>query len=174
EDIARAFARQMSLFRAWPMAAAAQMSIAYETLRNPAQRRDYDRSIGLPPPEPPRSPTAVTGHMHFVPAAPAVERTVLEPAPAGAKPRPVEPEPRMAASLREPERPAALGTEPRIREILELPRGAQPLGDAPLRQAWRRPAMVMAALVGGVGLIGAWAGSVAGGDAQPDEQVTVA
>src|SRR4029079_2460455 len=76
--------------------------------------------------------------------------------------------------LREPERPAALGPEPRIPEFVELPRGAQPLRDEPLRQAWRRPAMVMAALVGGVGLIGAWAGSVAGSDAQQDEQVTVA
>jgi hypothetical protein len=176
EEIARAFARQMSLFRAWPMAAAAQMSIAYETLRHPAKRRDYDASIGLPPPEPPRSPRAVTGHMHFIPAAPAVERTMLEPAPAPAKSRRVDTEARtaaaIAASLREPEARSQPRPEPRIPEFLELPRDAQPLREEPVRHAWRRPAMVMAALVGGVGLIGAWAGSVAGTDAQ-EEQVTV-
>ena len=184
EDIARAFARQMSLFRAWPMAAAARMSIAYETLRNPAKRRDYDASIGLPPPEPPRLPTRVAGHMHFVPAAPAVERTLLEPAPAAAPAAELKPaadEPRTAAfiasSLREPSVHAEpVGppiSSPRIPEFLELPRGAQPAPEQPAQRAWRRPAIVMAALIGGVGVVGAWAGSIAGNETD-QEQVTVA
>jgi len=39
EDIGRAFAKGMGLFGAHPAAAAAQLSIAFETLRDPARRR---------------------------------------------------------------------------------------------------------------------------------------
>src|SRR4051794_7649006 len=98
DDIVRAFAKQMSLYKAWPMAAAAQMSIAYETLRNPAKRRAYDDSIGIRPPEPPGAPTAVKGELHFVPAP--AERTRLEPAPVALAPVPQpEPETRTAAFI---------------------------------------------------------------------------
>ena len=47
EEITEAFARKMSLFGAHLMAEAPQISVAYETLRNAARRRDYDRTIGL-------------------------------------------------------------------------------------------------------------------------------
>jgi hypothetical protein len=47
DEIAQAFARRMSLFRAHPVGAAAQICIAYETLRDRIRRADYDRSLGL-------------------------------------------------------------------------------------------------------------------------------
>ena len=47
DEIRQAFQRKMSLFGAHLMAEAPQISVAYETLRNPARRRDYDQSPGL-------------------------------------------------------------------------------------------------------------------------------
>ena len=46
-EIARAFARMMGMFSARPIAAAAHISIAFEVLRNPGKRLDYDRSLGI-------------------------------------------------------------------------------------------------------------------------------
>lgn len=51
QEIGQAFARKMSLFRARPLADLAQVTAAYETLRNPETRREYDRSLA-PKPEP--------------------------------------------------------------------------------------------------------------------------
>ena len=47
QEIDEAFARKMSPFRARPLADIAQVTVAYETLRSPAKRREYDRSIGV-------------------------------------------------------------------------------------------------------------------------------
>src|SRR5690242_11456540 len=55
DEITNAFAKAMGMFGFHPMALAAQISAAFETLRNPAKRKDYDRSLGLvkkPEPEP--------------------------------------------------------------------------------------------------------------------------
>ena len=53
-EIARSFAREMSMFRPHSFGGLAELSIAYETLRDPARRRAYDASIGLAPePKPP-------------------------------------------------------------------------------------------------------------------------
>jgi hypothetical protein len=60
EDITRAFASAMSLFGARSMAAAAQMSLAFEVLRNPAKRRAYDRSLGIAADPDPRHWTVTT------------------------------------------------------------------------------------------------------------------
>src|SRR6478672_12403119 len=50
-EIAQAFARKMSTFAALPAANLAQVSVAYETLRDPARREAYDNT--LRPPRPP-------------------------------------------------------------------------------------------------------------------------
>lgn len=57
EEVGQAFARKMSLFRARPLADLAQVTAAYETLRNPEKRREYDRSLE-PQPEPKPAPLA--------------------------------------------------------------------------------------------------------------------
>jgi len=49
DEIKQAFTTKMGLFGAHPLGEAAQLCIAYETLRNPGKRRDYDRSLGLTP-----------------------------------------------------------------------------------------------------------------------------
>ena len=46
-EIALAFARKMGMFGAHEVGDAARICAAYETLRDPAKRRDYDRSIGI-------------------------------------------------------------------------------------------------------------------------------
>ncbi len=47
DEISDAFARKMSLFQADPLGAAAQICIAYETLRDPIKRREHDRLLGI-------------------------------------------------------------------------------------------------------------------------------
>lgn len=47
DEISGAFARKMSLFEADPLGAAAQICIAYETLRDPIKRREHDRLLGI-------------------------------------------------------------------------------------------------------------------------------
>jgi hypothetical protein len=47
DDISRAFKRLMGLFSSRPTVATAQLSVAFETLRNPAKRRGYDQMLGL-------------------------------------------------------------------------------------------------------------------------------
>jgi hypothetical protein len=167
EEIAQAFISKM--FSPRPMAQAALVGAAYETLRNPAKRRAYDASLGFrPEPQPFLSKPLVTfsATARYVPLMPVspFEQPAAGPAPSVA-PRP-EPE-----ALPEPA--PAPKPEPDIAAILT----AEPL--EPLREPresafeWRRPAVIAGALVAVVGLVGAWAGSLAGNDVEA-EQVTMA
>ena len=48
-EIGRAFAKKAGLVSAHPLGKLAEILLAYETLRDPAKRRNYDRSLAAPP-----------------------------------------------------------------------------------------------------------------------------
>ena len=107
EEIAEAFAAQMRAVRVRPdmtVAQIARLSLAYETLRDPARRRAYDSSIGLN-----RAPPAPLNIASFV-AGSYGPATIRQAPPTPPKQEPARPdvpaEPRVAAfiaaSLREP------------------------------------------------------------------------
>ena len=110
-EIDEAFGRELLLSRTRAFGALAEVSIAYEALRDPARRKAYDRSIGVNQTPPPvTAPTTVSfrSSAHFI-TAPAEPRADPLPAPkADPLPLPEEPkvEPRtasfIAASLRSP------------------------------------------------------------------------
>ncbi len=117
EEIERAFARQLSAFTPRPFGSVTAVSIAYETLRDPARRRAYDQSIGIEPPPPlTRFMVPASGTMSFIGSShtaarlasleraskppPQVEPEAVEPPPV--EPPPIEPEPAEPPAL-EPE-----------------------------------------------------------------------
>lgn len=123
EDIARAFARKMEAFRWHPAGAAAQLWIAYETLRDRIKRADYDRSLGLAPRRQQAWSMAVM-QQHWTPfiasPAPKTPEEASGPPETRAEPQvsiPVRPDtpvdPRLesiAASIRELAKPVHAGT----------------------------------------------------------------
>jgi len=185
EEIARAFAKEMSIAGAQPIGAAAKICAAYETLRDPTRRREYDRSIGIAPePQPqPRQWAFPAPQSNWAPlhasARPAIT-VAPEPKP---KPEPdaiAERASRIAETLRELARPIAAtpppepaapekssySIEPDIRELLAV--GSEEPADVDDRAFdWRRPAMAVGGLVVAAGLIGAVAGLWVRGDTDP-------
>jgi hypothetical protein len=161
-----------------------ELSVAYETLRNPARRRTYDASIGVNAPrtEPPKPAVAWRAQAQFVAAPAATPRPdepqlksepQVRPEPA-AKAEPVLPS-FLANALRELAEPAPLNSQ--AREAPRAPSGAGPRVapssappaalETPIDEVedeqdggaqWKRIAIPAAGLVAVVGLIGAWAG----------------
>jgi hypothetical protein len=145
-QIGDAFAREIILSRMRAFGGVAEVSIAYETLRNPAKRKAYDESIGVRrEPQPVALPTAVSfrSSAHFIGAPPPAERSAPKPEvkaeepPAPLPPRakevqsepPREPlresriAPFIAASLRRPdELPVQSAPAPERKVEAELPR----------------------------------------------------
>lgn len=195
EEIARAFAYQMSLFR--PMAEAAQIGVAYEVLRDPAKRKAYDETLGFRrEAKPSHAPTAISFKIsaRLIGAGPAERGEPPEPVPSAAPP---EPRPFIASPA-----PAAADAEERrvasaIRAQLAAP-PAPPAEPAPVlpaavsdfysahrgygsSEADDRPLGLNRAVLAGGGivlaaaLVGAWAGAAAGdGEAQPAERAASA
>jgi hypothetical protein len=135
DEVNRAFARIMGMFGLCSVPAAAQMSLAFEVLRDPAKRLAYDRALGLRPEPDPRHWT-VAGVARSSPGflgsawgrlAEVAADTVPRADPASeSEPRPVAPsEPRVssfiASSLREMASPDAFGGSP----APELPAAVQ-------------------------------------------------
>ena len=156
-EIVRAFADRIGGFRPLSVGSLAELSTAYETLRNPAKRRAYDASLGLRPEQPaaarPLWPQ-ISGSARFIGtvadagSAPlirsAVRRPVSPPAvgasPAEPKPQPAR-EPRAAPPLpaaREPARPVTLDPLPDRARDPEPQRRAQ-AGPKPRAQAEPKP-----------------------------------
>ena len=154
EEIKQAFARKMTFVATRPLGGTAQLIAAYETLKDPARRRNYDRSIGLvqaQPPQPafsiPRAwqPFTVSVHTQLIDEAPR------EPAR--------EPSRRVAEPLRREQRRG----EPLIQQVLAARKDASETVDYPSQ--WKRPALMLGGLVLGAGVLGAMAGLSVGGDA---------
>jgi hypothetical protein len=95
DQIAGAFARAMGMFATRPMAVAAEIGAAFETLRDPVKRRAYDKAIGLVKEPEPRAwaiASAAPGRggffgMHAV-ATPGVAREPFVAAPRRREPDP--------------------------------------------------------------------------------------
>jgi hypothetical protein len=185
EDIARAFARQISSFQPRAFGGIAEVSIAYETLRDPARRSAYDESIGLKRgPERIAVPTAITFKVRqewragsFVaPSKPPPEPQVVE----AAQPAAPEPEVEIAEEVAEPSPPetevaetAAIAPAPEPVEIVprsrtdawpSLERQFEALRSANWRETaasaidWKRPAVIVGSLFLGAAAIGGFAG----------------
>lgn len=191
-DIARAFARKMSLAGAQPVGAAAKVCVAYETLRNSEKRREHDRSLGLAAQPQPRQWTYAAAQPRWAPiASPAPSAQRVEKRAETPAPQPKREEPRVASfiadSLREIAKPppfvvAPVATESRIVEewpVVEPQ--AQPFASVhpPIDLIfddhhdergfdWKRPALAVGGLIVAAGVIGALAGmSVQGDEATP-------
>ena len=177
EEIARAFARELR--RPRPFGGLTQVGIAHETLRDPARRKAYDRSIGIfPEPAPTQwkvgavrwsgTPLSATA-MKFSAAQPAAVPTPARAERAeSAEPKP-EPRtaPFIAAALREPVQPDPYVEVSRTPPPLLEPRPSpEPAFDAaePGAIEWRRIGIAGGGLVAAVALVGAWAGWEAGND----------
>ena len=194
EQIKAAFARKMGMLGVHPLAAGARICAAYETLRDPARRRAYDRSLAPPAELQPRSWSIAAPRWNgALGAAPTVR---ADPAPIPA----VQIDPQALPTVGEPRTGSAIAASlrdlaaPGVRELSPAPRpqgeperrpGSQPQAavEEPLRHAeqgaihWQRPALAVGALVLGVGLFGAWAEWEAGNDvavAAPEQAVTLA
>ena len=118
-EIAEAFSSQMRQVRVRPdmtVARIAQLSLAYETLRDPARRSAYDNSIGLKP-EPP-APKAVSA-APFVVGSYGPARIRQTPSSVAPKAEPARPgalsEPRVAAFIAASLRERAPQPEPEAR-----------------------------------------------------------
>jgi hypothetical protein len=121
EEIGQAFVGKMSLFRARPMAEIAQVTAAYETLRDPAKREAYDEAIGLrakPDPEPePMQWSFRVSQQSWAPFIASVKTDGLGQAAAVASPEPHVTARAERKSIVEPERRPELTVEPRVASI---------------------------------------------------------
>jgi hypothetical protein len=195
-EIAQAFTRKMSAFAARPLATVAQLSIAFETLRDPERRKAYDASLRPPPPpSPPQQPAYtvrwnsgpfMAAAVTVPPARPAGPELRLEvaaePKPFIASPEPVRTQPpetssESARQTREqqpqPRPEPFVGQQSAIQRAIERGPAAQP-EESPT--GLNRTAMTIGGVVLGVGVLGAVAGWSAGlvDQPQPEDRVTVA
>jgi hypothetical protein len=149
DEIERAFAREVGIFRPHGVGAVAEAAIAFRTLRDPAKRRAYDASIGLAAEPAPRPSTLTwtTGTQFLTASAtPAMQRPAVRPVVPGPQ---VDPEPRAdtpAAPATRPFVAAALRELARPEPLIDAPRTSEPEAESPAGpQTWpgfERPAAV--------------------------------
>jgi hypothetical protein len=172
-EIARAFAQAMSPFRPRAFGGLAEVSVAYETLRDPERRRAYDLAIGIAPaPEP--EPAVQPDWKPFLIRAAARQAAPArraEPAPfiaadsapaIASPPEPTARDPRLDvfAALAAPGPLRQAAPEPVADpQPAQAPAPEEPLGGVEDGAVdWKRTAAIGGGLVAAVGLVGAWAG----------------
>jgi hypothetical protein len=153
--IAQAFGTATSVFRPHAFGAITELCVAYETLRDPARRRAYDASIGLP--EQPRLPVSRPASAHFM-ARPAVDSPLL-PEPK------VEAAPPVPAIERRPIQPDIHVAPPPAGEMTNA-------GYSPIE--WKGTAKILGGLVAVAILAGAITGWWSGSSAAEPEQAAPA
>ena len=180
DQIAKAFAKLLSEPR--PFGSLAEVTVAYETLRDPAKRKAYDSSLGVK--AEPKPALSLAGRLE---AAQFLGAGVKRPASLDMAPTP-QPTLRMAPQpwpepIVEPTKAAPVAAVQEKPDSNPLPTGetrpteqlSRPLPQPRFHDAgetsinWRLPAIAAGALVLAVG-IGAWTGWEAGND---NETVTV-
>jgi curved DNA-binding protein CbpA len=177
DEILRAFGKQMSMFRARPMAAAAQIGVAYETLRNPIKRRAYDASLGLgPQAEARHSPAAATAPVPEGRLASFIAEALREPVNEAPRDRSsgagVE---RNERHRTEAEAMPSAEAEVDLFRTFDRDQGPAIVADQH-RVAWRGPALAAGALVlaaAAVGVVAGWQGK-ADEPQQAERSVSVA
>ena len=195
EEIKAAFAREIGRPRAF--GGIVELSVAYESLRDPARRRAYDDLLGFNQPKAPPPPrrdsySLSLPTLHLEP--PRRPEPVVEPrlasfiassvrSPASADPRQDPPRhepPRHEVSRQEmPRHDPAPIAERRPMDAITVPRIEPPSQSDAEQPAvdLKRPVVVVGGLVAAVALIGAWAGVTAGNAVEsqpPARAVTVA
>lgn len=158
EEVARAFAREISPLTPHAFGDIALLSVAHETLRDPARRRAYDESIGLK--AKPVAPKPLQGWQYSTTVRLAAPVRPPPPPPVEAEP-PVQQE-----ATPEPPAPAPAAEMPRDRIAPPPvpPQRARTIEDQPAE--WRRPAIIGGGIFLGVGLLGVLAGLWAARDVQ--------
>jgi hypothetical protein len=191
QEIADAYAREIILSRVRAFGATTQVSVAYETLRDPAKRKAYDEAIGVKrEPAAAHLPRAVSfrSSAHFISGPPPIEPKADLPPP-----QPIQREPK-ASPLSEAEAPPEPRIAPFLAEALRRPEPAPAAAPVPAREPevprflqsrpslpsleedaeetgfnWKQPVVIVGALVGVVALVGAWAGVQAGNDVESSQ-----
>ena len=182
DEIGEAFARKMGELRWHPVGSKALICIAYETLRNPVKRREYDRSLGLISKAAPRQWGFAVAPQRwaFITAEPSESGMLraIEPHVAAAPVRDVPDEPRVssfiASSLRDLARPMGREATPRpprpdpaadarlereIEQILTAPMAeGEEESFTERRFGWAKPVLAVGGFVIAAGLVGTLAG----------------
>jgi hypothetical protein len=171
-EIAQAFAKELSLLPMRPFGSLAQVSLAYETLRDPIKRVAYDAS--LRPETKPQPSHPLIGRLESapflggVPAKPVVRPAAVSSSPVTPRSEPLG-ESRIAPSaselLRQPPKPAVREIEPTSGNDHTLHHDALDRFDQNEKASidWRLPALAGGALMLAV-VLGAWTGWEAGND----------
>ncbi|HEY6662648.1 MAG TPA: DnaJ domain-containing protein [Sphingomicrobium sp.] len=185
DEIARAFAREISIFRPHTLGGIAEVTVAYEVLRNPERRRAYDEAIGVArvAVPAPRMTTHGVGGGSFVRAAGPAARPALTLAPNATPDPPAAAVTPIGEALRELARPVPLhdpvpaAIAPRPSRI-EAPPPPPPRVDLSLSDEaeadpgapmpWKRAGIAAGAVALTIALGGAWAGWQSSSAAPPD------
>jgi hypothetical protein len=157
DEIARAFAREISPLTPHAFGDIALLSVAHETLRDPAKRRAYDDSLGLN--RKPPAPKPLQGWQYSMTVS-------LAPPARPAPPPPVKTEPRA-----EEEQPPAAQPAAPSREAGRdwIPPRPIPLHIRPFEEdasEWKRPVIIGGGIFLGVAVMGVLAGLWAARDVQ--------